>query len=292
MTGFGMARVTENVMTATVEVRSVNNRHLKVTVRGSDPYPALESEFEKLVRQSARRGTVSVHVRVERPNATGPLKIDSAIVSSYLAQLEPIAAALPPAAAAALYSGVLQLPGVTSEDLTPQSVPDVEWKLVEQATLAALEGLTKTRSTEGEQMVAELRSLIRQIVDRTGQIRDHLPQVIEDFRKRLRERVTLALAAAGATVDESNLVREIALYADRTDVAEELTRIAGHLAAVDDVLRVGGKGAGRRLEFLAQELGREANTLGSKAGDAVISRHAIEIKAVLEKFRELVLNIE
>ena len=292
MTGFGTGRAVVDGTTVSVEVRSVNNRHLKVTVRGSEPYPVFETEFEKLVRRHARRGTVSILVRIERPIQTGTLKINASVVSAYLSQLAPLAETLAPSAAATLYSGVLSLPGVSTEVFASQSVPDEEWMLVERATATALEEMAKTRGTEGRQMAEELRSLVSQIDEQIARVKEHVPNVVADYRKRLHERISNALATTGATIDESNLIREIALYADRTDVAEEITRITGHLAAIEEAIRTGGEGAGRRLEFLAQELGREANTLGSKAGDAVISRHGIEIKAVLEKFRELVLNVE
>src|SRR6185312_9801439 len=99
-------------------------------------------------------------------------------------------------------------------------------------------------------------------------------------------------AEAGAAVSPEHLVREVALYADRTDVSEEVTRLASHLDQFAELIRRGGEGAGRKLEFVIQEMGRETNTLGSKAGDVVLSRHAVEIKATLEKLRELVLNVE
>lgn len=292
MTGFGAGRAELSGTVASVEARSVNNRHLKVVVRGSDPYPLLESDFEAVVRKRVRRGTVTLFVRVERPRTNGPATLDVRAVAGYLAQLAPVAKDLPPAAAAALYSGVLALPGVTAGVSAATTAPDDEWPLVERATEVALGALTATRAAEGRRMGEELSSLGSQMRDRVATVKDHVPTVVADYRVRLKDRIAQAVSAAGVTLDESNLIREVALYADRTDVAEELTRLTGHLAALSDVIRTGGEGAGRRLKFLAQELGREANTLGSKAADAVVSRHAVEIKTVLERFRELVLNVE
>lgn len=292
MTGFGSGRAEANGIVVAVEIRSVNNRHLKVVVRGSDPYPHLESEFEKLIRQTIRRGTVTLLVRVQRPLQSGSLAINADAVAGYIQQLAPLAKELSKESAAALYSGVLSLPGVASEAFASQQASEVEWPIVERATLAAAKELSKMRTAEGRQMADELLSLIEQITERVQQVQKHLPAILVDYRKRLYDRISLAVSEAGVKVDESNLIREIALYADRTDVAEEITRITGHIAAVREVIASNGDGAGRRLEFLAQELGREVNTLGSKAGDAVISRHAIEMKAILEKFRELVLNVE
>jgi uncharacterized protein (TIGR00255 family) len=292
MTGFGSGQADANGTTATVEIRSVNNRHLKITVRGSDPYPLLEADFEKLIRKSTRRGTVTIAVRVERPDRQSQFLLNADAVASYLAQLSPVLERLPPNASAAILSGLLTLPGVSPEERTSQAAPEDEWPLVEKASNLALAALTKTRATEGRMMADELLALTRQITERIDAVKAHYPTVVADYRKRLHDRISQAVNGTGVAIDETNLIREIALYADRTDVAEEITRLTGHIAAVEEVVRTGGEGAGRRLEFLAQEMGREANTLGSKAGDAVVTRHAVEIKALLEKFRELVLNIE
>jgi uncharacterized protein (TIGR00255 family) len=292
MTGFGSGHADANGTTATVEIRSVNNRHLKVTVRGTDPYPLLESDFEKLLRKTVRRGTVTLAVRVERPDRQSQFVLNTDAIASYLTQLSPVLEGLPPTASAAILSGLLTLPGVSPEERSSQSAPEGEWPLVEKATNLALAALTKTRVAEGRMMADELLALTRQMTERIDAVKVHYPTVVTDYRKRLHDRITQAVNGSGIAIDESNLIREIALYADRTDVAEEITRLTGHIAAVDEAIRTGGDGAGRRLEFLAQEMGREANTLGSKAGDAVVTRHAVEIKALLEKFRELVLNIE
>ena len=126
-----------------------------------------------------------------------------------------------------------------------------------------------------------------------GDIRAHLPAVVAQYRERILERVRAAVAEAGVSVEPAHLIREVAAFADRTEVAEEVTRFAAHLDQFAEVVRVGAPdGAGRRLEFVVQEMGREANTLGSKAGDVTISRLVIELKAVLEKVRELIQNVE
>jgi uncharacterized protein (TIGR00255 family) len=152
--------------------------------------------------------------------------------------------------------------------------------------------LIKTREAEGQAMLAELQSLIATIQFRLDDIRKDIPGTMMDYQKRLSERIRQATADAGVVFEEANLIREIALYSDRTDISEEVVRLQGHLDSVSNLFKKTSDGAGRRLEFLAQEMGREANTLGSKAGSNAISRHAIEIKATLEKFKELILNIE
>jgi uncharacterized protein (TIGR00255 family) len=292
MTGFGSGRAESGDRSVHVELRSVNNRHFKLTVRGSDPYPLLESEFEKLLRAAVRRGTITVFVRVERSAKSTHSPLNPAILQNYLNQLIPLAERLPTAFQASLFAGVLGLPGVAVNDSMGLSAPEGEWPLVEKAVVEALAGFSATRSAEGRAMAEELARLFHRIRERVAVVHAVLPGVVAEYRNRLTQRIRQAVATAGVVVDESNLIRELALFADRSDVNEELTRLSGHLDAADHVLEHGGEGAGRRLEFLAQEMGREANTLGSKAGNSAVSHQAVEIKADLERIRELVLNVE
>jgi uncharacterized protein (TIGR00255 family) len=147
------------------------------------------------------------------------------------------------------------------------------------------------RRDEGKAMAAELLTLHGVITAELAGVRAILPGVMDDYRQRLLERIRQAVAEAGVVVTADHLIREVALFADRTDVAEEVTRLSSHLDQFAELVRKGEE-AGRKLEFVVQEMGREANTLGSKAGDVAVSRHVFEIKASLEKIRELVLNVE
>ena len=293
MTGFGEARATGPGFSVVVEARSVNNRHLKVTVRGSDPYPMLEAEVEKVVRRTVRRGTVQVRVHLDREAKPTDLKLNSAAVRAYLGQLK---AACTEAGTLELLpnlvAGVLSLPGVAAETRSSGGPPEEEWPVVERTLEQALAKLDATRKDEGRAMAQELSLHHRHLTDQLELVRQHLPAVMADYRTRLLDRIKQAVADAGVAVGPDHLIREVALFADRTDVAEEVTRFAAHLDTFADLVRTGAEGAGRRLEFVIQEMGREANTLGSKAGDVTISRNAVEIKATLEKIRELVQNVE
>ncbi|CAN5618386.1 YicC family protein [soil metagenome] len=285
MTGFGEAR-TDSIR---VELRAVNNRHLKVTVRGSDPYPMLESEIEKVVKRDVKRGTLLVMIRVERAGAVAGRSLNIGVLKAYTRQIQE---AFPnPLEQAALLPGLVSLPGVAPED-NPTEVPEDEWPAVEKVLIAAIVKLNEARATEGKDMAAELLALKAGIAAELAKIQAHLPSITANYRQRLLERVKLALGDGGVVIDPAHLVREIAVFADRIDVAEEMTRLNSHLAGFDEIIRTGGDAPGRKLEFVVQEMGREANTLGSKAGDVVISRHVVEIKASLEKIRELVQNIE
>lgn len=293
MTGFGEARTQAETVAVAVEVRAVNNRHLKVTVRGSEPYPMLESEIEKVVRRHVRRGTLLIHIRAERQSKPTDWKLNAAALKTYLSQVREVCSeAGTPEYAGPMLAGVLGLPGVASEPIHRGTASESEWPVVEQTLDAALRKLDLMRRDEGRAMAAELLLHHRNITEQIDLIRRHLPAVMNDYRQRLLERIRTALADSGAGVSPEHLVREVALFADRTDVSEEETRLGSHLDQFSDIVRKGEEGAGRKLEFVIQEMGREANTLGSKAGDVTISRHAVEIKATLEKIRELVLNVE
>ncbi|MBA4062616.1 MAG: YicC family protein [Isosphaera sp.] len=292
MTGFGEARTQTDDLAAAVEVRAVNNRHLKVTVRGTEPYPMFEADLEKVVRRHVRRGTVTVHVRVDRRPGHADLTLNADALAAYLRQVRAACdAAGTPEYAAPLLAGVLALPGVAPEARHGGSPPDGEWPVVERTLAGALAHLDEMRREEGRAMAAELLALHDTVAAELAAVRVLLPAVTADYRDRILDRVRQAVADAGVAVHPDHLIREVALFADRTDVAEEVTRLSAHLGQFADLVRKGDE-AGRKLEFVVQEMGREANTLGSKAGDVAVSRHVFEIKAALERVRELVQNVE
>jgi uncharacterized protein (TIGR00255 family) len=293
MTGFGEARTQTDTLTAAAEVRAVNNRHLKVTVRGTDPYPMFEAEVEKVVRRHVRRGTVLIHLRVERQTKATDLRLNTSALAAFVAQVrEACSAAGSPELAGPALAGVLALPGVAPDAVRLGAPPDDEWPVVEQTIESALRNLDAMRRDEGRAMAAELLTLHRAVAEQLDMIRRHIPTVMADYRQRLLDRLRVILAEAGVGITHEHLIRELALFADRSDVAEEVTRLGSHLDQFAEIVRKGDEGAGRKLEFVIQEMGRETNTLGSKAGDVAISRHVVEIKATLEKTRELVQNVE
>ena len=271
MTGFGEARTQTDTLSVSIEVRSVNNRHLKVTVRGTDPYPMLESELEKVIRRHVRRGTLLVHIRVERQSKPSDLKLNLTAIKAYLHQIKDACnEAGSPEAVAPILTGLLELPGVAPESAHYGKASDDEWPLVEQTLEIALKNLDGMRRDEGRAMAAELLVQHNTILEQLQEIRTHLPAVMADYRQRLMERVRQAMADSGVAVAPEHVIREVALFADRSDVAEEVTRLTSHLEQFAELIRKGDEGAGRKLEFVIQEMGRETNTLGSKAGDVTI----------------------
>jgi len=293
MTGFGSARGAGRGFAVAVEVRAVNNRHLKLTVRGTDPYPLFESELEKVVRRHVRRGSVQVQVKVDRETRAADLTLNTATLKAYKRQVIEACDGLDSAAVNAVLSGLLGLPGIAPEAVSMGGLPEDEWPVVEKTLDEALKKLDGVRRDEGKAMAAELMALHTAMTDDLAGVRECLPAVVANYRTRILERVRQAVADAGVTVDADHLIREVAVFADRTDVSEEVTRFAAHLDQFAELVKTGAAdGAGRRLEFVVQEMGREANTMGSKAGDVNVSRRVVDLKANLERVRELIQNVE
>ncbi|WP_020469066.1 YicC/YloC family endoribonuclease [Zavarzinella formosa] len=294
MTGFGEARHQSDHLNLGVEVRTVNNRYLKVSVRGSDPYPMLETELEKVVRRFIRRGTVTIHLRCDRQSSGTDFVINPIALRSYVEQIRVITqAANCPDLAPMLIGQVLSLPGVAPQPGGHTGrPPDEEVAAVEATLEKALAELQTMRQAEGKSMAEELLNLRGAIHQQLAGIRTRIPGVVAGHRSRLRERVGTVLSEHQISLRAEDLIREVAIFADRSDVSEELTRLESHLDQFDTIVNRENDSPGRKLEFLVQEMGREANTIGSKAGDVAISLHVVEIKAGLEKVRELVQNIE
>jgi uncharacterized protein (TIGR00255 family) len=286
MTGFGEARShdPEVGLAISAEVRAVNNRHLKITAKINDPYGRLEPDLERLVRDHARRGTVQFSIRVERPRRAEDYRLDETALTGYSAQIEKLGGVVD-------LNALLALPGVVAE--TTAATPDVEheWPIIERVATAALKEFEAARAREGAAMAAELSSLGRSILETLGKIADRAPLLVQAHQKRLTERVQALVQEQGVTVDSKDLIREVAILADRGDVSEELVRLRAHLAQYQEILDAPESG-GRKLEFVVQEMGREINTVGSKSNDVDVSRLVVDVKGDLERIRELVQNVE
>jgi len=292
MTGYGEASYQSDLLNLTLELRSVNNRYLKVSLRAAEPYNLLEAEFEKVIRRTIKRGTIQVHLRCQRRFSPQDFQINAVALRSYLAQLQPLCAELRlPDGGQALLSQALALPGVVPEPANAAFSMEEEWPVIEKALEVAVQRLQAMRLEEGKAMAAELLQHRDHIAAELEQIRRRVPAVAVTFRDRLLERVRSLLSELDVQIDRSDLIKEVAIFAERSDIAEEVTRLASHLEQFQDIVNE-PESAGRKLEFLTQEMFRETNTIGSKASDVDISRHVVEIKGTLEKIRELVQNVE
>ncbi len=272
------------------EARSVNHRHLKVSLRVTGALPELLSEVEERVRRRLARGHVTLSVTfVPAPGSAAKPGLDR---SAFVAAARELAAAaaeagLPPITAADVLAltGALEAAGASTATLALRGA----------AALAAVEravaALAASRAREGAALVLELTRLLDSIQGATRSLVERAAQVPGLQRARLEQRLAELLAGASATLDPATLAREAALLADRSDVREELARLEAHVAHARQLLAEGGA-PGRALDFLAQELAREANTVGSKANDLELTRTVLGLKADVERLREQVQNLE
>ena len=289
MTGFGAARgVVEGVEYA-VEVRTVNNRYFKASIRLPEYWSAAEGEIETLLRGGIQRGTVTLNVRVKLPDEQAAYRVNTAALASYIDQLKVLEADGNPTLRIELGS-LLMLPGVCEppplEDLCARTRAGL------MALIAgALEELARMRTGEGTALGEELASHCRRVLERTGAVAARAPRVVEDYRQRLAARVRELTRSGDIAVDSDSLAREVAFFAERADVEEEIARLRSHvkqfLVAMDSP-----DPAGRKLDFIAQEMLREANTIASKANDAEIAQAAVDMKTDIDRIKEQVQNVE
>ncbi len=292
MTGYGEANYQSDALHLAIELRAVNNRYLKVSLRAGEPYNLLEPEFEKVIRRVVRRGTIQVHLRCQRQFSSQDFQVNVVALQSYVRQLREQAIALGLADhGQVLLSQVLALPGVVPEPATAAFHLEEEWPMMERVLDQALGRLQAMRQEEGRAMAQEMLQMRDHIGRHLEHIRQRVPSVATLYRDRLLDRVRNLLGELDVKLDRSDLIKEVAIFAERSDIAEEVVRLASHLDQFQEIVNE-PESAGRKLEFLTQEMFRETNTIGSKAGDVEISRHVVEIKGTLEKVRELVQNIE
>lgn len=290
MTGFGEARRETEAINITVEVRAVNNRYLKVMTRSPDAYAAYESEIEKVVRQKVARGTVNVTIRASLVGKAAATQINDEVLAAYWRQFEVLSKKLNVAAPKDC-TALLGLPDALSEGTDKTQSLREHWPAVAETITEAVENLNRFRLTEGQSMSADLQTQCDVISKELSGIVDRAPSVVSDYRDRLLERVREMVAGANVSVDDSDLIREVSVFAERCDINEEVKRLESHIEHFAAFLNE-KTSQGRKLEFLIQEMFRETNTIGSKANNVQIAHSVVEMKSAIEKMKEMVQNIE
>ena len=290
MTGYGRGDCSQDGFKITVELSSVNRKQSEISVNLPREMEMLEAQIRDLINRYVARGRltvrVSLHAGASRLSARMHLNIP--LAKAYARELNRL-------------SRQLHLPGpVTLDQLarapgvfqTDEEIAEEEnfWPAVEKTLKTALSGLVKMREREGAHLAQDLAKRIAVMRKAVSQIQKHAPGVAERYRQQLIERIKSAgLEAPG--VEDDRLLKEVVYFADRSDITEELTRLQSHFQQFEDC-RKSKEPVGRMLDFLAQEINREVNTIGSKANDSLISREVVTLKAELEKFREQAQNVE
>ena len=288
MTGFGRGEAPYGDGAVVVEVTTVNSRHLDVAVRGLREYGSLELEVRSRVAERLARGSVQVNVAVRgAAPTTKNVTADVELARRYVDEFERLRHALN-------LKGAFPLEALTSSDrfLVVEEESADEKHLGESlysALEAALERVVEMRAAEGAKLAADIETKLRRVSGFVDDVDARAPAAVQTYRKKLASRADEL--AAGAQLDEGRLEVEVALFAERADINEEIVRSRAHLHAFADAVAGGGR-VGRRLDFLTIEMNREANTMASKAQDAAVASAIIEIKDLLEQVREQVQNIE
>ena len=292
MTGFGDASSEVNGVHYFVEVRSLNNKYFKAVVRLVEEFQSLEAEFESKLRERISRGTVTVTASCSDNSAAAAHEINGHALSHYINQIQ----ALPQFKSGAVQldmAALLNLPGVlqppANEDQRLRDAKGAFIKLLEKA----VDALLVMREREGRGLVTDLENQRDFISTRLVLIAARAPEVVVEYEKRLRTRIEAMLKETETRLEPADLIREIAVYAERTDIAEEIKRLGGHLEQFGEMLASKDeRPIGRTLDFLAQEMLREANTIASKSPDAVVSRQIVEIKGAIDRIKEQAANVE
>jgi uncharacterized protein (TIGR00255 family) len=290
MTGFGRAEATGDTVTVTVEARSVNHRHLDIALRLPRALSAFEMDARRAIQSRLERGRLDVAVQLGPApgQSTQQIRVDAALAAQYVAEARELGRAAGLGGEVTL-AWVLERPGVVRMQDTEAPASGIAWPLLGEVLGRALDELVACRGTEGEALGVELRAQHTALRTQVDVIAARTPAALARYQERLRERIAALLG--DVVLDQARLLTEVALWADKTDVREEMTRLRAHLEQFTLLLHKGGP-VGRALDFLIQELNREVNTIASKADDLELSQAALAAKGIIEKMREQVQNLE
>ena len=290
MTGYGEAASEVGGVSYAVEIKAVNNRYLKTIIKLPEGGTFLEDEIDKELRRQLARGTINYVLRLKGVSANALFEIDETALRSIVTRLHDVSSAAGVAGTIDL-ARLLDLPGIIQPAIPNEQESEKIRQLVLRLTREALDKLKRMREAEGGFLEADLKKHCDAIQEEMEVIRQRSGSVAQEYANRLRKRVDELLAEAKLKLDEETLAREVAILADRSDISEEIARLDAHLQQFRQICRTDGQ-AGRRLDFLSQEMLREANTVASKAADPQIARSVVDIKCLIERLKEQIQNIE
>lgn len=289
MTGFGTSAGTVQGVEYDIEVRSVNNRYLKISMRTPESLQSLEAKIEQKIRKRIQRGTVNLAIRMKIPDDQSVYTVNSTALNSYLDQVRLLEMDANPILRLDIGS-LLQLPGVCQpprlEELAAKTA-DGLLSLIDQA----LNKLMEMRGREGQVIIKDLETNSGVIEQNLDTISQRTGDVLKLYHEKLRSRVDELLSQTKLNINEETLTREVAVFAERSDIAEEISRLTMHLKEFRLVCQA-DEPMGRKLDFMAQEMLREANTIASKGSDADIAHRVVDIKTAIDRIKEQAANVE
>jgi uncharacterized protein (TIGR00255 family) len=290
MTGYGRGECSQDGFKVTVELSSVNRKQAEISVNLPRELELLEGQMRDVINRAVARGRVTARVSIHtaRGRNSARMHLNTDLARAYAKELSALAKQLKLKADVTL-DQLVRAPGVFQTDEELAGEEDF-WPAVEAALNKALAALLKMRAREGAHLAKDLAHRVSVMRGAVDQVKANAPQVAERYRAALFERVKAA-GLESIAPDDERLLKEVVLFADRSDITEELTRLQSHFQQFDEMTK-SKEPVGRTLDFLAQEINREVNTIGSKANDALISREVVTLKAELEKFREQAMNVE
>jgi uncharacterized protein (TIGR00255 family) len=290
MTGCGRGECARNGSKITVELSSVNRKQGEISVVLPRDLEVLEAQIRDVINRAVARGRITARITLHAADgrSSSRVRLNAPLARAYVRELNRLAQELKISGPVTL-DMLARAPGVFETD---DDVADAEdfWPAVEKALKQALGTLLKMREREGAHLARDLAARVAIMRKSAVQIQKQAPQVQKRYREQLLQRIQTAGVTTPAA-DDDRLLKEIVYFADRTDISEELTRLQSHFQQFDDCLN-SAEPVGRTLDFLAQEMNREINTIGSKANDSLIARSVVTLKAELEKFREQAQNVE
>jgi len=290
MTGYGYAEDEFAGIVYSVELKAVNNRYLKYRVKLPDNIAFLEGPIEGLLKEKLYRGTVNCSVNYKNAPATVLFDLDEEGLKSYAEKLNSISKSLDNCGQIDVGS-LLSLPGIIVPAMPDEDTKVELRKFVSTIASKAIDELIVMRQAEGKSLVDDLQENCGIIADDLELISKRIDVVLQQYHDKLQKRVEYLLSSVKLELDEPTLAREVAVFAERSDISEELSRLGSHLKQFAESCEKEGQ-AGRRLDFITQEMLREANTIASKACDAEISQLVVDIKCRIDRIKEQVQNVE
>lgn len=289
MTGFGRSQLNENGYTISCEIKGVNHRYFDPHIRMPRRYTILEDKVKEEIKQYVHRGRLEISINIEKTaESTRNIKVDKGLAMAYHRSLKDLAENLNIPADFKLID-IFRLPDVYSLEDAEENL-ELTWQALEKSLMQAIDGLLEMRTREGQNLLTDLLLRTDFILNEVKKLELRSPLLTQEYQEKLRNRIREMIAQE--TMDESRILQEVAIFADRASITEEIVRLQSHVKQFNEVLNNGDEAVGRKSDFLVQEMFREINTVASKANDIEMGQIVISVKAELEKIREQLQNIE